>query len=762
MAEERPEADRDDRLNEILLAYVEAVERGEAPDLKPVLDAHPEHAARLTAFFATRDRLDRVAAPLRAIAGADSRRARDPDLGATGFAPPPAPGRPAPGAEIGRVGDFRLIREVGRGGMGVVYEAEQVSLRRRVALKVLPFAAAIDPRHLQRFRNEAQAAAQLHHTHIVPVFAVGAEGGVHFYAMQFIDGQSLAQLLADLRRAGGRSRSAHSPGGPPGSSEVHLEPTGAADRTARGPQPTGAIPSAAISAERAARRRDYFRRVADLIRQAADALEYAHQVGVVHRDIKPANLLLDATGRLWVADFGLAQIRNDVGLTATGELVGTVRYMSPEQALGTPGLVDHRSDIYSLGASLYELLTLSPVFTGEDSRGVLHRLAEEEPSAPRTLDRAIPAELETIVLKAIAKGPADRYASAQEFAADLQRFLNDRPILARRPTLADRATKWVRRHRGTALAAVLVLLLVSAGLAVSTAVIVREHAGTKAALGRERDANERERERAREAAEQRAAAEDNYLRTRRAVDLFVELSDEEALDFPPLAPLRQRLLEAAVAYYQELSDRREDAALRKGLDASLVRLARLREELDAFNEVNTVLLLDQPAVQTELKLTPDQVGRLAPVLDRLWAQLRAPVPGQKNGPRRQVADLVAALRREVGAVVTAAQDRRLRELFFQLPGPHVFGTALLDALGLTDQQKREVRRIHTEAMHASMRPPDDSREDRYDRFDEAWREANARIVALLTPPQRARLAEMTGAPAPSGIHLPRPSAQARK
>lgn len=762
MAEERPEADRDDRLNEIVLEYVEAVERGETPDRKPLLDAHPEHAARLTAFFATRDRLDRIAAPLRAIAGVSARHARNPDLDATGFSPPSAPGRPFPSAEVGRVGDFRLIREVGRGGMGVVYEAEQVSLRRRVALKVLPFAAAIDPRHLQRFRNEAQAAAQLHHTHIVPVFAVGAEGGVHFYAMQFIDGQSLAQLLTDLRRAGGRSQSSDSSAGPTGSPEVRSEPTEASGRTTPEPQAVGVLRSTAISAERSVRRRDFFRRVADLIRQAADALEYAHQVGIVHRDIKPANLLLDATSRLWVADFGLAQIRNDVGLTATGELVGTIRYMSPEQALGKPGLVDHRTDIYSLGASFYELLTLSPVFSGEDSRGLLRRLAEEEPRAPRALDRAIPAELETIVLKAIAKVPADRYASAREFADDLERFLNDRPILARRPTPVDRVAKWVRRHRGTALAAVLVLLLVSAGLAVSTAVIVREHADTKAALGREREANERERERALEAAEQRAAAEDNYLRTRRAVDLFVELSDEEALDFPPLAPVRQRLLEAAVAYYQELSDRREDAALRKDLDASLVRLARLREELDVFNEVNAVLILDQSMVRTELRLTPDQMGRLAPLLDRLWAQLRTPVPGAKGGPRRQVADLAAALRREVGAVVTAAQDRRLRELFLQLPGPHVFGPALLDTLGLTDQQKREVRRIHTEAMRASMRPPEDPGEDRHDRFDETWREANARIVALFTPPQRARWAEMTGAPAPSGVHSPRPAPPTRK
>jgi len=740
MTGERPTADRDDRLNEILLDYVEAVERGEVPDRDRLIDSHPEYAAQLAAFFRTRDHLDHLAAPLRAVAGANVRPGTPPDLDATGFAPGSAPGCPLPPATVGRVGDFRLIREVGRGGMGVVYEAEQVSLRRRVALKVLPFASAVDPRHLQRFRNEAQAAAQLHHTHIVPVFAVGAEGGVHFYAMQFIDGQSLGQLLTELRRAG-RS---------PAPRPSVVSPDGAPPSGAGGP--SGAP---VLSTEHNERRRDYFRRITALVRQAADALDYAHQVGVVHRDIKPANLLLDTTGRLWVTDFGLAQIRNDVGLTATGELLGTVRYMSPEQALGQPGLVDHRADIYSLGVTLYELLTLAPVFDGDDRRVFIKRLTDDDPRPPRAVDRSIPAELETVVLKAIAKLPADRYGSAREFAADLQRFLDDRPILARRPTFADRAAKWVRRHRGATLAAALVLLLGSVGLAVSTAVIAREHANTKAALKGEREANERERDRAREATERQKEAEDNYLRTRRAVDLFVELSDEDALDFPPLAPLRQRLLEAAVAYYQELSDQREDATLRKDLDASRGRLVRLREELDAINEVNTVLLLDQSAVRTELGLSPDQEGGLVRVLEHLRALMRAPLPGAPRGLRQQVSSLAAAVRQEIGGVLTAAQDRRLRQIALQLPGPHVFAPSVLDALGLDRQQKERVRRIQSEALHTSMRPPGDP-ERGPPPFDETWRKANAQIVALFTRAQHARWTAMIGSPAPTDIHFPFP------
>src|SRR5579883_1179954 len=194
-----PEADRDDRLNEILLGYVEAIERGEMPDRDRLLDSYPEYASALIAFFATRDRLDRIAAPLRAAVGSTAQwnRVRYPRH--IGDHPTGVSSDPLQVSDVGRVGDFRLLREVGRGGMGIVYEAEQVSLRRRVALKVLPFAAAIDPRHLQRFRNEAHAAAQLHHTHIVPVFAFGAEGGVHFYAMQFIDGRPLSEIIRQLR-----------------------------------------------------------------------------------------------------------------------------------------------------------------------------------------------------------------------------------------------------------------------------------------------------------------------------------------------------------------------------------------------------------------------------------------------------------------------------------------------------------------------------------------------------------------------------------
>jgi hypothetical protein len=611
-----------------------------------------------------------------------------------------------------------------------------------VALKVLPFIAAVDPRHLQRFRNEAQAAAQLHHTNIVPVFAVGAEAGVHFYAMQFIDGQSLAQLLNQLR---GKGKPAVGP-------QPLVTPTIL-------PPPTARATADAIASEHTSRSRGFYKVIAGLIRQAAEALEYAHQVGIVHRDVKPANLLLDAGGRLWVTDFGLAQIRNDAGLTATGELVGTIRYMSPEQALGMPGLVDHRTDIYSLGVTLYELLTLSPLFEGDDRGTLLHKLANADPRLPRAVDRTIPVELETIVLKAIAKVPADRYASAGEFAADLRRFLENRPVLARRPSLVDRAAKWTWRHRGATLAALLGLTLAAVGFAISTAIIAQEHSKTQDAYDRERRASERERARAQEATDRQAEAEANYLRTKRAVDLFVELSDEELLAFPPLATVRQRLLEAAVAYYQELNDARANAVVRVDLEETRARLRRMQAELVAMNEVNTTMLLDQAAVRADLGLDPKQASNLALLLTQLKANQVAPAPDSRGDKRSQLVELAAQSRKKLDSILTTAQYRRLRQLYLQLPGPHIFTPDVLEQLELAPEQKQAARQINVEATQASLRlvasakKPEEGRAQ----MESIWRAATPRLVELLTPEQRQRWAELTGAPATAAIHFPWPN-----
>jgi serine/threonine protein kinase/tetratricopeptide (TPR) repeat protein len=356
--------------------------------------------------------------------------------------------------------DFHLLREVGRGGMGVVYEATQLSLGRRVALKVLPFASSLHPRQVQRFKNEAMAAAGLHHGHIVPVYAVGYDRGVHYYAMQLLNGRTLAEVIGERRqfRDEETRRQGEGETGRQGDKEmgpsVSLSPC----------LPVSLTPTEA----------------ARLILQAAEALEYAHQGGVIHRDIKPANLMLDDRGWLWVTDFGLACCQGQPGLTGTGEQPGTLRYMSPEQVLGSRAVFDHRTDVYALGVTLYELLTLEPAWPGTTHQELLAQITSGEPCPPRSLDRSIPVDLETIVLKAMARETGDRYETAQAFADDLRRFLEDRPILARRPSLVERGKRWLRRHRTVAYAATAVMAVAFAGLAVSTFLLARQLDAEKA------------------------------------------------------------------------------------------------------------------------------------------------------------------------------------------------------------------------------------------------------------------------------------------
>jgi serine/threonine protein kinase len=433
---------------------------GQAIDEEELLRAHPEQADQLRELLPA---LRLLAEFGRSQEGEDE-RLTDPANDS--------------GEALGSLGDFRLIREVGRGGMGVVYEAEQVSLSRRVALKVLPFAGALDAKQLQRFKNEAQAAAHLQHQHIVPVHFVGCERSVHFYAMQYVDGWTLAQVIAELRCTPGKE-----PADRPSS------PAGTAGRATTQPAPASPGASTIVElqarspTERPASKTEYFRRVARWGIEAAEALEHAHQLGVVHRDVKPANLLVDGRGHLWVTDFGLARMQSEGNLTLSGDLVGTLRYMSPEQALANRVLIDHRTDIYSLGATLYELLTLRPAFEGNDRQELLRQIAFTDPPAPHRLNTAVSAELETVVLKALEKRPEDRYATAQELADDLRRILDDQPIRARRPKFVHQVAKWCRRHKAivrmTAGSAALLLLAVTAALAVGLAAVERERDRTK-------------------------------------------------------------------------------------------------------------------------------------------------------------------------------------------------------------------------------------------------------------------------------------------
>jgi serine/threonine protein kinase/predicted Zn-dependent protease len=531
----------DELVGQITDEFLERLERGERPEVEDYARRYPELASVIRQAFPALEMMRRP--PVESAASDDW----------------PEPGGPVAGC----LGDFRILRKIGRGGMGIVYEAEQISLARRVALKVLPFTAVLDSRQLRRFQAEAQAAAQLHHTHIVPVYFVGCERGVHYYAMQLIEGQPLSSLIAELRRRAGRDAC----------DGTYLATTFVVRESASGPSATPTAVQAgpaghgeprwvALSDAYVAGGQAFFRRAADLGIQAAEALEHAHQLGIVHRDVKPANLLIDGRGHLWITDFGLARVQGDLALTATGDVIGTLRYMSPEQALGLPGAVDHRADVYALGVTLYELLTLTPPFAANERQELARQIAIDEPRPPRRLNRAIPPELEVIVLKAMGKSPDERYATAQDLADDLRRFLEDRPIKARRPSLVQRLRKWSRRHRpvvwSAGLSLAVSLLVAVAALATSNRQIARERDRKEAALT-EKDRALKQREAAlASATASEKAARANLGLARKAVDELYTRLAEEMDGQPRMQPLQRKFLLQALKFYDEFAKQAGD------------------------------------------------------------------------------------------------------------------------------------------------------------------------------------------------------------
>ena len=347
-----------------------------------------------------------------------------------------------------RLGDFEILRELGRGGMGVVYAARQVSLNRQVALKVLSGGLGLTGRAVHRFRREAEAAARLHHTNIVPVYATGEQDDTHFYAMELIDGPSLDHVIKQMRRSRAEALAADE------RRSADLEATGPnVESDPRASSDTLLNLSASNYAS------GYFDQVARMVADVADALDHAHNEGVIHRDIKPSNLLLSPDGRLSVNDFGLALLLEQPGMTMTGEFVGTPMYMSPEQIAAGRAPLDRRTDIYSLGATLYELLTLEPPFAAERRDQVIAQIMHKDPPPPRKVNRRVPVDLETICLKALEKDPDGRYRTGKAMAEDLRRYANRYAISARRAGPLDRAKKWAKRH--PAVAALLACLFVA-------------------------------------------------------------------------------------------------------------------------------------------------------------------------------------------------------------------------------------------------------------------------------------------------------------
>jgi serine/threonine protein kinase/uncharacterized protein HemY len=619
-----PCSEQDDpRISRAALEYLDDLRAGRRPDRQQFLARHPDIAAALAESLDGLEFIHKAAS----------------DLHRSVLEEPVSPSAELTGLPASaNLGDFRLLREIGRGGMGVVYEAEQLSLDRRVALKVLPFAATLDPKQLQRFKNEAQAAAGLHHSNIVPVYAVGCERGVHYYAMQFIDGQTLTRLIAERRQLAGLEASRVE-----GRSGVWLQGPDEAPTTEK------SRARATRSTERSASDPAWLRTVAALGVQAALALEHAHQLGVVHRDVKPANLLVDVGGRLWVTDFGLAHVQSQAGLTMTGDLVGTLRYMSPEQALARPVIVDQRTDVYSLGATLYELLTLEPAFPGRDRQELLRRIATEDPRPPRRLDAAIPPDLETIVLKAMSKEPEARYATAQDLADDLRRFLEDKPIKARKPGLTQRAARWARRHKAVVICAAVVFVVTHLALALSSVLIQMAEVN---------------------ALKQRDAA-------RRAVDdMYTDVAERWLEQEPEMEEVQREFLLKALRYYEDFT--REDGTdphVRFATALAHRRVGDIQQKLGEFSRAElayteairllTRLLEDRRSpseYHAALALCRHNLGRLLVEVKRAEeaesalgqaVALREQLVEEEPGPWQYRYDLAAS----VTAMARVQQDR---------------------------------------------------------------------------------------------------------
>jgi serine/threonine protein kinase/tetratricopeptide (TPR) repeat protein len=529
---------REQLLAEAAERYFEAAARGEQPSLTEYAERYPQIAADIRDVF-----------PALALVG-------DSIASTAGRRPQELFDAPH------QLGDYRLIREIGRGGMGIVYEAEQLSLGRRVALKVLPFAATLGSAQLQRFNNEARAAAALKHPHIVGVHSVGIERGVHYYAMELIEGRSLAEVVEQLRIADCGLRNEGRKSANSDSQSAIRNPKSEIDTA----------PVAALSTLDIAQPAEYFRGVARLGIQAADALDYAHQMGIVHRDIKPSNLLVDDNAHLWITDFGLAMTQSEAGLTMTGDLLGTLRYMSPEQAAGKRLPLDHRTDVYSLGATLYELLAQRPAFASADRASLLREIAEVDPPPLRKINSAIPVDLETIVSKAMEKDAADRYSSAKELAQDLRQFLEHRPIAARPATLVQRATKWSRRHVAAVWAASLALLVATIGLGAGMWLI--DSARDDAVAAQQAAQAEADR------------AQRNLKLAIESLDrIYTELIGKHLANEPKLTRVRQQFLKEALSFYQRFArENRADESSWPETGRALFIQGRIHNDLDQLDE----------------------------------------------------------------------------------------------------------------------------------------------------------------------------------
>jgi serine/threonine protein kinase/WD40 repeat protein/Flp pilus assembly protein TadD len=652
-----------DPFGQIADEFVEALRQGKRPSVEDFARRYPEYADEI------RDMLPALV--LMEKAKSDDSAGEQGQAKATAAAP------------ISQLGDYQILREVGRGGMGVVYEAQQLSLGRHVAIKVLPSHARLDPRHLRRFEREARSAARLHHTNIVPVFGVGEQDGLHYYVMQFIQGLGLDVVLNELRRLrqphGKLTRTQNdAPALPTDASRdvsaVHVA-RGLLSGQFRQPEPAGELTAAmeeraaeaGASAPTAVRTADtsatihlpgqsetsslsesgnqYWQSVARVGMQVADALAHAASQGVLHRDIKPSNLLLDDTGNVWVTDFGLAKADDSDNLTQTGDIVGTLRYMAPERFNGQGDL---RSDVYSLGLTLYELLTLRPAFDEADRNKLVKQVMHDDPVRPRKLNPAVPRDLETVVLKAIARDPAQRYQAPAAMADDLKRFVEDRPVKARRISNAEKLWRWCRRNPLPAF----LLALIAVGLLGGFVVVSWQLRQTE--IAREDEKNQRGRAEVLQKGAETARDEAKQARNaaaRQAAGLLLDRGIEDARGGEPARAMH--------LFAQALRALPPD-------DPQAAPLARtIRANLSAWAE--TVPALEHifphgPWFSTDAAFSPDG-QRIVMATGKTEVQCFRTDTGQPVGPPLKIA------LHGNGAMEVAADGR---SLWIASPGPESF------------------------------------------------------------------------------------------
>lgn len=569
-------------LDRIAEEFSAAMRRGDAPSVEEYVKRHADPSGQLRELLSSVAMIEELKRQTRLTES-------------EGAAPPKA---------LDQLDDYTIVCELGRGGMGTVYEAMHQTLGRRVAIKVVTSNLLGQTKQLARFRVEARAAARLRHSNIVPVFGVGSADDCHYYVMDFIDGTSLREWLAGRRRSWADAHSTVDEGLAQPSTDFSVDTP---QQVESAPPDSVARQCSDRADEHAIAPQDtespaYFRWVAQMGATICDALAYAHSRGVLHRDIKPANLLLDRRGGIWVADFGLAKL-SEQSITMTGDVVGTPQYMAPE---AFDGSYDVRSEVYSVGLTLYELLALRPAIEGKSTGDTIRKATQGVREPPRKYNRRVPRELETIVLKALEHAPTARYESAAELRDDLQRYLNNQPTLARRPGPIGRAVLWSRREPLVALLTTASFVLLSALAGVSATAYFQ----TRAALTKVENASravshsleiksaalataDKSRARAEKNLQVALAAFEQVMRniTDRSIEVDAEMLGEVTdTTAPNVTPEDARLLQTLLGFFDKLAANNSEDLLPESAVAArragdiYVRLGRLFEAERAFND----------------------------------------------------------------------------------------------------------------------------------------------------------------------------------